>query len=693
MAGEKTQAKAEILAPAGGPDSLLAAIHSGANAVYFGIGALNARRNAKNFDEDSLRESSLLCKERGVKMYMTVNTMVYDREYEELLRTIELACKYGVDGLIVQDLGVARVVRQVAPQMKIHASTQLTVHNLSGAKQAKELGFSRVVLAREMSRKEIKAIIDNVDVETEVFVHGALCMCVSGQCYMSSVIGERSGNRGLCAQPCRLPFSSGRKGDSGYALSLKDLSLADRVKELVELGVTSFKIEGRMKRPEYVTAAVSQFRSALLGERADMDLMAAVFSRSGFTKGYFEGKIGLDMFGTRQKEDVMAGQKVMKQLSDAASKDVPRAKVDFAFTLQENQPVSLTADDGEGHRVTVTGEAPQKAMNRPTSEELVLRSLEKTGGTIYQFNSLESDIGEGLICPASELNALRRNALEQLSQERSSYKSIPFTWEKPEKFKKYQAGSFGFRAQVRKFAQITPRLVECCELIAVPLEELLKNADAVSKEVLPKVAVSLPRVVFGNDEEYLIPRLEECRNLGITHLSAGNLGGVYLGRQMGFTIHGEFGLNIANTTCLEEYHRLGLADALLSFELSMSRAKGIGGTLPRGLLIYGKLPLMVTRNCPIRLGGCKDCKGCGTLTDRKKEQFEVRCTDRKYSEIFNSKPVYLADRMDEVSGFDYGLLYFTGENPKQIDRILTRYTQTNEPMENITRGLYYRNVK
>lgn len=685
--------KAEILAPAGGPDSLLAAIHSGANAVYFGIGALNARRNAKNFDEESLKESSRLCKERGVKMYMTVNTMVYDREYEDVVKTVEIACKYGIDALIVQDLGVAKIVREVAPQMKLHASTQLTVHNVSGAMQAKELGFSRIVLAREMSRQEIKDVIDQVDIETEVFVHGALCMCVSGQCYMSSVIGERSGNRGLCAQPCRLPFASGRKGDSGYALSLKDLSLADRVDELVKLGVTSFKIEGRMKRPEYVAAAVREFRNALYAGGADLDLMAAVFSRSGFTKGYFEGKTGIEMFGTRQKEDVLAGQKVLKQLSDAASKDVARVNVDFAFSLKAGQPVKLIARDEEGHCAEAEGEIPETAMNRPTNEELVLRSLQKTGGTFYQFHSLESEIEDGLICPASQLNQLRREALDRLSEVRAGFVPVIFTEQKAPKQARYQPKPMAFRAQVREFSQITPILVENCELILVPLDEILKNADRIGKELLPKLVISLPRVVFGDDRKELIPRLEECQRMGIKHLSVGNIGGVELGRELGFVLHGAFGLNIANSVCLSEYERLGLEDVLLSFELSLSRAKGIGGTLPRGLLIYGKLPLMVTRNCPIRLSGCRDCKGFGTLTDRKKEQFEVRCTNRKYSEIFNSKPVYLADRMDEVDAFDYGLLYFTSEHPKQIDRVLMSYTQTHQPMENITRGLYYRNVK
>ena len=686
--------KIELLAPAGNLESLLAAVHSGADAVYFGYGELNARRNAKNFDEQSLGEASRICKERGVKMHMTVNTMVYDREYDQVLKTLEIACRYGIDALIVQDLGVAALVREAAPEMPMHASTQLTVHNVSGAWQAKELGFSRVVLAREMSREEIAAVTAQVPIETEVFVHGALCMCVSGQCYMSSVIGERSGNRGLCAQPCRLPFSSGRKGDSGYALSLKDLSLADRVQELARMGVSSFKIEGRMKRPEYVAAAVSQFRQALLGAQADMDLMAAVFSRSGFTQGYFDGRLGLDMFGTRQKEDVLAGQKVLKSLSDLASKDVPRVGVDFSFSMQQDQPVVLTADDWEGHTVSAQGEVPQAALKAPTNEELVRRSLEKTGGTFYYLNSLETELGEGLICPASQLNALRRQALEQLTEQRGQI--VPIAFEpvaRQSKRGRSPVAVPALRAQIRQISQLTDSLAASCEQMILPLDEVLRHAAELDKSLLPKLAVSLPRVVFGDDAAQLTERLNECRRMGIEHLSVGNLGGVYLGRQLGFTLHGEFGLNIANEGCLQEYEKLGLADCLLSFELSRSRAKAVGGLLPRGLLIYGRLPLMVTRNCPIRLSGCRDCKGFGTLTDRKKEVFEVRCSGRKYSEIFNSRPVYLADRMEELSGFDYGLLYFTSEGPKQVDRILREYTILHEPMEQITRGLYYRNVK
>ena len=402
------------------------------------------------------------------------------------------------------------------------------------------------------------------------------------------------------------------------------------------------------------------------------------------------------MFGTRQKEDVLASQKVLKKLSDMASKDVARVGVDFAFTMKENKPTVLSASDGEGHIVQAQGEIPQQALKAPTTEELVWRSLEKTGGTFYYLNSLICDLGDGLIYPASQLNSLRREALDKLTQLRGEIHEIPF--HKPEKqpVPKHigiQGEKLPLRAAVREIAQITERMGEVCELISVPLDELLKNKNNLPKEIIPKISVSLPRVVFGDDEKYLSERLAECKHLGIEHLSTGNLGGVYLGKKMGFVLHGEFGLNIANAGCLAEYERLGLSDCLLSFELSLARARAIGGTLPRGLLIYGKLPLMVTRNCPIRLSGCKDCKGFGTLTDRKKEVFEVRCTSRRYSEIFNSKPVYLADKMEELSGIDYGLLSFTSEGAKQVDRILLRYTQTHEPMENITRGLYYRNVK
>ncbi len=683
----------EILAPAGSMESMLAAVNSGCDAVYFGYGQFNARRNAKNFDADAFRQMAQICKARGVKMYMTLNTIVYDREMEDLKESVKAACENGVDAILVQDLGVMELLRQWAPSIPLHASTQMAVHNVSGAKQMQELGFTRVVLAREMSAAEIRAVVEQVPVETEIFVHGALCMCLSGQCYMSSLIGERSGNRGLCAQPCRLPFTSGR-GDNGYALSLKDLTLVDRMKELKALGVDSLKIEGRMKRPEYVSAAVTGFRQAINGEKPNMEQLEAAFSRSGFTRGYFDGQIGIDMFGTRQHEDVLAGQKVLKQLSNQLEKEYPHVPVTFTFTMKAGQPVTLTAADKDGHIATACGDVAETAMNRPTDEALVRRSMEKLGGTFYYLDELICELDEGLICPASQMNQLRREALEELTRQRS----VITPWEfidspVPAHPKLLSLRQPEFRAQVRSVEQITPLMAESCELITVPVDVLEKDLEKIPAELLEKVAASIPRLLFGDDSALLEQRLLTLKAKGIRHLSVGNIGGLHLGKRLGFTVHGESSLNIANSLSLKEYGELGLADAVVSFELSQARVRTLGDYLPHGIFAYGKLPLMVTRNCPIKLKACKNCRQYGILKDRRGETFEVRCTQRQYSEIYNGKPLWLADRWEEWSSVNFGLLYFTGESPKEVDAVIRAYTRTHEKQEGITRGLYYRNVK
>ena len=239
---------AEILAPAGGEAQLRAAVLCGADAVYLGLRGFNARAGAENFDENTLPQTVGWCHARGVRVYITLNTLVTDRELPQWLHSLDAVAAAGVDGVLVQDLGLAKIIRQRYPTLPLHASTQMTIHNLAGARLLEEMGFAQVVLARELSKEEIAAICAGTSLRCEVFVHGALCMSVSGQCYLSSVLGERSGNRGRCAQPCRLDFKSHGRG---YALSLKDLTLTDRLRELEALGVASFKIEGRLKRPEY----------------------------------------------------------------------------------------------------------------------------------------------------------------------------------------------------------------------------------------------------------------------------------------------------------------------------------------------------------------------------------------------------------------------------------------------------------
>jgi putative protease len=374
--------KIEVLCPAGDMESVTAAVQNGANAVYLGMKDFSARQSAKNFDYDDLREAISYCHARGVFVYLALNTILFDNQFEDAKDCIAAACELGVDAIIVQDLGVLSLVQKMCPTMPIHASTQMAVHTVKGAQLLKEQGVTRVVLARELTLQEIKEIAQTVEIETEVFVHGALCMSVSGQCYMSGMIGTRSGNRGNCAGTCRLPFTS--NGVAGYDLSLKDSCLVNYVEALKQAGVTSLKIEGRMKRPEYVAAAASAYHNAAVGEEADIETLQAVFSRSGFTDGYLTGKADASMFGYRQKEDVVATtNQILKSLQNTYKKERPCVAVTFHFVAKENQPISLTITDCDNNQVTVTAGIPEIAQKAPMNEESVQRSLSKLGGTPF----------------------------------------------------------------------------------------------------------------------------------------------------------------------------------------------------------------------------------------------------------------------------------------------------------------------
>lgn len=677
----------DILAPAGGMDSLISGVYSGADAVYMGWSQLNARRNAKNFTREEFLQAASFCRARGVKLYMTLNTTVYDRELELVKEALSLACEAQVNGIIVQDMGVAALARELCPQLSLHGSTQMVVHSLSGALALKELGYDCAVLARELSAGEIALITKESGIPTEIFVHGALCMCVSGQCYMSAMIGERSGNRGLCAQACRLPFSpTGNKEE--YALSLKDACLIPKLQEISRMGVSTLKIEGRMKRPEYVAAAVDACRKALDSQPVDYTALQSVFSRSGFTTGYYDGKLTQEMFGVRSKEDVTAAGEVLRQLAALYKTEYPRVEVDFTLTLEEGCPARLTAEDGQ-RQVTVTGEVPQRAVSRPTDEEGARKALSKLGGTYYKMGSLTCRLDGGLMLPVSALNELRRKALAELSARREQLTPIPFIDKPLPKFPQKAAVQPALRAVCSRAEQATAQMAEHCEFIALPMEELEK-ADI--SRLRDKLIIQLPHVCFGDDMSKLTPRLEYWKEQGITRLSACHIGGVYLGRKLGFTVHGDYGLNITNSLALKSYGELGLADAVVSYELSMKRAKALGDFLPYGILAYGRLPLMVTRSCPLD-GSCKKCAGgCRSLIDRKNARFPVRCYE-EYKEILNSAPLYLADKKEELEGFDFIALLFTDESPAHCDGILKAYREGGEKRENITRGLYFRNVQ
>ncbi|MBQ5897642.1 MAG: U32 family peptidase, partial [Oscillospiraceae bacterium] len=490
----------EILAPVGGKEQLIAAVRSGANAVYLGAKNFNARRNASNFEDFELPEIVSYCHARNVKVHVVLNTLVMDSEIPALMEEIKNVALSGADAFIVQDLAVAKLVREICPSMEMHASTQMTIHDLAGALEAQNLGFKRAVLSRELSLDEIKYISERTDIELEAFVHGALCMCMSGCCYLSSVLGGRSGNRGLCAQPCRLDF---RFGEKNHALSLKDMSHIEHIRELASAGVCSFKIEGRMKRPEYVAAAVTACRAALNGEKPDIESLRAVFSRQGFTDGYFTGKRTPDMFGFRSHEDVTAADKVLKNLANLYKDEANLVPLKMELFISETAPSLLKVSDGK-NTVSVTGGICEKAMRAPTDKALAERYLSKTGGTPFFLSELEfSAEGEPIIA-AGELNEMRRNALAQLSEIRE--KVLPHSvsdFEIP-KFEKHIAKNTAIRIRAEKFEQVL--FENDAEAIVLPLSEIEKHPEAIEK-FDEKLFAELPALVFAFDEEKIKERL------------------------------------------------------------------------------------------------------------------------------------------------------------------------------------------
>jgi putative protease len=496
----------EILAPAGGFSQLTAAVRSGADAVYLGTGVLNARRNAENFDGERLREAASYCHGRGVRVYVTLNTLVKDSELPLVYREMESVADSGADAVIVQDLAVARMFRRHCPSMPIHASTQMGIHNLEGIRMAKELNIKRVVLARELTLPEIRGLCAQGGIELEVFVHGALCMCFSGSCYLSSVLGERSGNRGLCAQPCRLDF---RVGNRGYALSLKDMSHILHIRELMDAGVTSLKIEGRMKRPEYVSAAVRACVEAVNGQTPDLTDLRAVFSRGGFTDGYLTGKRGPTMFGRRTKEDAEASKTVLGLLADAYRRERSSVPADMRLKLNAGSRSTLEVTDGV-HRIAVNGDVPEPAITSKDSTERMKSSLFRTGGTPFTLRRLEVEGDSSLYLPQSKLNAMRKEALELLLRARSEIvpKQVIGT---PEPISVYSGRKEPrIRVRLEKREQLSERFLEA-DAIYMPEHEV--DAQLIST-LHEKLICVLPRLTFPDGEAGLRQRLETLKKLG-----------------------------------------------------------------------------------------------------------------------------------------------------------------------------------
>ena len=686
----------EVLAPAGSPECLTAAVRCGAAAVYLGVEEFNARRNAHNFTIEFLGEAVAYCHARSVAVHLTLNTLLREDEIDRAVEVAAAAANCGVDALIVQDVGLCRRLRAVMPDMALHASTQLSCHTPEGVKFLRDAGFSRVVLAREMSRDEIAACAD-LGVELEVFVHGALCMSVSGQCYFSAMLGSRSGNRGACAQPCRLPFEPTRENPrpcpaDKAALSLKDNCLVEYVQDLVALGISSFKIEGRMKRPEYVAAATAVYAAAVRGEtvsEAELERLKSVFSRSGFTTGYYTANRDGSMFGVRRHEDVTAAAPVLRELAHLYEKETPLVGISLGLTVSECES-RLTVTDEDGHTVAVCGEGGVVATNRPLDPLRAEEQLRKTGGTPFYATKATCVVDNGLTLPMAAINALRRQALEELTAVRSTPSPVVCN---------ISAMPPALACQAPSKPKCVARLAsvdqwsEALKADAVILP-LSADADAIrTVAAVTAVGVEIPRGMFGQ-EESIRRQLAKAKEAGATFALCGNVGALPLAKEAGLTAVGGFGLNLTNREAIAFYAERGLDAATLSMELTFGQMRGlIPSPLPVGVMVYGHQPLMLTRNCPRKCAGgsCGDCHGQG-ITDRTGTAFPVMCAGG-CAEVLNSVPLWWGDKMAEIPAADFHLFHFTVEDAARCAAVLATYKQGGKPPAAITRGLYKRGVE
>ena len=690
----------ELLAPAGSMEALRAAVQNGANAVYLGCGQFNARQSAKNFTPQALAEAVKYCHIRGVAVHLTVNTLVSDKEMDEAAALIRHAANAGVDAFIVQDLGIVGLCRQIAPNVPLHGSTQMTVHSLPGVQFCAGMGMSRVVLSRELSREEIRYICANSPIEIEVFGHGALCMGYSGQCYLSAAIGGRSGNRGRCAQPCRQSYGYDR-WQGKYPLSLKDNCTVQYVKELEEMGVASLKLEGRMKRPEYVAAVTQVYRQAIDSGRVTkpmLEQLSTAFNRQGFTD-YYSGKTGAHMFGIR--EDSATNErwcKEMRQTYESAENSL--VPVEFQMIVHTGQ-TALKVIDSDGRSCTAYGPAPEPARTMELTHDALASRLSKTGGTPYLCVRVRSDIAPGLTLSAAAINALRRDALNLLTAQRAR-REAPVLG-RPSRLPRYKGLSTPpeLTVQVTTREQITPKLLKTkLSVLYVPLHLLCEDPEfcqSLTRQVT--VCAALPRIVHDGELPKLQQDLLAVKALGVEEALIGNVGLLLPVRECGLRTRGDFGLNLYNSGSMNCARDLQLRSACLSFEMTLPQIRDVSKAVPSELLIYGRLPLMVTENCLIKgkTGACTCHIASAKLTDKTGAQFPIiRDGNACRSVLLNGKKLYWLDRQEDLMrlGLWATRMCFTTENPKEVDRILSD-RENEAPFDPgvCTRGLYLRGVE
>ncbi len=693
----------ELLAPAGSAAALRAAVQSGADAVYLGGDMFGARHSADNFTIDEMKSWTDYCHLYGVDVHVTVNTLIKEKELDEFADYIYRLGSVGVDAMIVQDLGAAEIIKEILPDMALHASTQMTVTSIEGVKYLEDRGFSRVVLARELSKREIEYICRRAKAEIEVFVHGAICMCYSGQCLMSSILGGRSGNRGRCAQPCRLPYTlteHGKNVGSGYILSPKDMALINHLDELKRIGVSSLKIEGRLKRAEYVSAVVGLYRKYLdcggTASRQDMTELTDAFSRSGFTDGYFTGNLGKDMMSL-----ISPGNSSANKFTDAAKKraaenaNLRKIPITVSGTLKRGEPLQVIFTDTDGFTVKQTGTVnAEDAVKTALTADRLKEQLLKLGETPFECTDADVYVQDGVTVPIKEINAVRRAASEKLIQARIKSRQRDSKIYAPHP-----------RTRDTKTTVKPDEILLCAE---VSDEEQL---CAAIKHKLSRIYV--PADVLGTLKDKTLPDRARKENIEIITKAAEILcdedittDGVLVSsaaasyKYADKKLYGDFRLNVLNSVTANIFDRF--ETVTLSPELNIGEIRDTLSAARVGaeLIAYGRLPLMLTRNCPVKaMGKCQKGKRIYSLRDRKNEVFPIMCATGCRAKILNSKPIYMADKLTDLKKLKINSLrlIFTVENFSQCDKIIDVYRRALDgetvaamPAGTYTRGHFYR---
>lgn len=690
--------KIELLAPAGSESALIAAVQSGANAVYMGGTRFSARQSADNFGIDDMKRMVEYCHLRNVKVYAAVNTLVKENELDALREYAYELSDMGVDAVIIQDMGAIRIFRQTVPDLPLHASTQMTVHSLEGVNYLYDMGFERVVLSRELSRENIEYICKNTDCEIEVFVHGALCICYSGQCLMSSIIGARSGNRGRCAQPCRLEYElleNGRSVKKGYLLSTKDLSLIDDINYMKQIGVKSLKIEGRLKRAEYVAAVCGIYEKYLKsGDKVsdkDREQLTAAFNRSGLTKAYYGHVSGANMMSIltpgNLSENVFSDD-VKKRCSENAN--FVTFETDITATVRLGQVMTLQMTDCDGNSTTVYGDvAAEKAVNKPLDSKRLSQQLAKLGGTVFKARNITVSADDGISLPISEVNNIRRKAvgeLEKLRLEMPERRKV-----KGEKISREKRADteIALTVEVMTVQQAECAIKHGVKRVYAPAEV----AEKIGKVSGVEIAVKAYETVRDDKEQVKT----ECESVLVS---------MPWQRESfkGKKLYADYRFNVFNSVSADAY--ADFETVTVSPELNLREIAALSENTSANLelIAYGRLALMITQNCPVKVAGkCKKGKAEFMLKDRKNEKFPIVCGYDCAAKILNSKPIFMADKTDDIKKLKINSirLIFTVENSSECDKIINMYKcalngeKVNVRLEDntYTRGHYYRGVE